>query len=102
MSTNFFTAAFSNLKTSVDVCNGVISVGIHTEDEREVFYLSFSPVQASMLAEFLKNIAGHININSISSQRMFGDMTVEVKTDNEKEKGNKADAGLQMGEPPAA
>ena len=54
MSTNFFTAAFSNLKTSVDVCNGVISVGIHTEDEREVFYLSFSPVQASMLAEFLK------------------------------------------------
>lgn len=55
-----------------------------------------------MLAEFLKNIAGHININSISSQRMFGDMTVEVKADNEKEKGNKADAGIQMEKPPAA
>jgi|GEM_PF-3689130 len=98
MSTNFFTAAFANLKTSIQVYDGVISVGIHTEDEREVFYLSFSPVQANTLADFLKSVTGRIKIDSITSPKLFGDMSIEVEKEEKEETG----AVLHLEEPPAA
>ena len=103
MSLHFFMAAFENMTASIRVDHGILHVGLHTEDQRDVVYLSFSPVQACILAKFLQCVSGHIVIHSIHHPEQFGEMTVELEADAVSGINNKnTHMALPVQEPPAA
>ena len=79
MSSFFNCAAYSDVDTTIRLDDHVVFLALEDKEKNTSVHLTLNPFQVRILAKYLSVALKQIDFKSLSEEKHFGDLTVQIK-----------------------